>query len=60
MNNQYNDNILILDHVSYKYSPGTAYEVTALDDVSLNIKEGDYVVFVESEGDIVIRAGKLV
>ncbi len=26
----------------------------------LNIKEGDYVVFVESEGDIVIRAGKLV
>ena len=32
------NNVLILDHVSYKYSPGTAYEVVALDDVSLSIK----------------------
>jgi len=26
----------------------------------LGINEGDYVVFVESDGDIIIRAGKLV
>ena len=26
----------------------------------LGITEGDYVVFIESDGDIVIRAGKLV
>ena len=24
---------LVLDHVSYKYSTGTAYEIKALDDV---------------------------
>ncbi len=44
------DNILILDHVSYKYSPGTAYEVTALDDVSLSIKEGEFIGVIGHTG----------
>ena len=29
-----------LEHISYKYSPGTAYEKAALDDVSLEIPQG--------------------
>ncbi len=29
-----------LDHVSYVYSPGTPYEICALDDVSVDIEEG--------------------
>ena len=34
---------LVLDHVSYKYSTGTAYEIKALDDVSLTIEDGEFV-----------------
>ena len=45
-----NDNVLILDHASYKYSPGTAYEVTALDDVSLSIKEGEFIGIIGHTG----------
>ncbi len=41
---------LILDHVSYKYSPGTAYEVTALDDVSLTINDGEFVGIIGHTG----------
>ncbi|WP_405376239.1 energy-coupling factor transporter ATPase [Pseudobutyrivibrio sp.] len=41
---------MILDHVSYKYSPGTSYEVTALDDVSLNIKEGEFIGIIGHTG----------
>ena len=44
------DNILILDHATYKYSPGTAYEVTALDDVSLSIKEGEFIGIIGHTG----------
>ncbi|MBP5324977.1 MAG: energy-coupling factor transporter ATPase [Pseudobutyrivibrio sp.] len=44
------DNVMILDHVSYKYSPGTSYEVTALDDVSLNIKEGEFIGIIGHTG----------
>ena len=44
------DNVLILDHVSYKYSPGTAYEITALDDVSLSIKEGEFIGIIGHTG----------
>ncbi len=43
-------NVLILDHVSYKYSPNTAYEVKALDDVSLSIKEGDFIGIIGHTG----------
>ncbi len=41
---------LILDHVSYKYSPDTAYEVTALDDVSLTINDGEFVGIIGHTG----------
>lgn len=41
---------LILDHVSYKYSVNTAYEVTALDDVSLHIKEGEFIGIIGHTG----------
>ena len=43
-------NVLILDHVSYKYSPNTAYEVKALDDVSLTIKEGQFIGIIGHTG----------
>ncbi|WP_033154883.1 energy-coupling factor transporter ATPase [Pseudobutyrivibrio ruminis] len=43
-------NVLILDHVSYKYSPNTAYEVKALDDVSLSIKEGEFIGIIGHTG----------
>lgn len=41
---------LILDHVSYKYSPGTAYEIKALDDVSLHIHEGEFIGVIGHTG----------
>ena len=41
---------LIFDHVSYKYSSGTSYEVTALDDVCLHIKEGEFVGIIGHTG----------
>ncbi len=45
-----NNNVLIMDHVSFKYSPDTAYEVTALDDVSLTIKEGEFIGIIGHTG----------
>ncbi len=48
--NNSDKNILILDHVSYKYSPGTAYEVTALDDINLTIKEGEFIGIIGHTG----------
>ena len=41
---------LILDKVSYKYSTGTAYEVTALDQVSLEIKDGQFIGIIGHTG----------
>lgn len=38
-----NQDILSLQHVSYIYSPGTAYEKVALDDVSLSLGKGEIV-----------------
>lgn len=38
-----NQDLLSLQHVSYIYSPGTAYEKVALDDVSLSIGKGEIV-----------------
>ncbi len=40
----------ILDHVTYKYSPGTAYEMTALDDVSLSIPDGQFIGIIGHTG----------
>lgn len=39
-----------LDHVSYIYSPGTAYESTALDDVSLEISHGEFLGVIGHTG----------
>ena len=41
---------IILDHVTYKYSTGTAYEVTALDDVSLKIDDGEVIGIIGHTG----------
>ncbi len=38
-----NQALLSLQHVSYIYSPGTAYEKVALDDVSLTLGKGEIV-----------------
>lgn len=38
-----NQDILSLQHVSYIYSPGTAYEKVALDDVNLSLGKGEIV-----------------
>ncbi len=40
----------ILDHVSHKYSEGTAYEKTALDDVSLQIHDGEFIGIIGHTG----------
>lgn len=42
--------LLIADHVSYIYSPGTAYEKKALDDVSLTINKGEFVGIIGHTG----------
>lgn len=39
-----------LEHISYKYSPGTAYEKAALDDVSLEIPQGSFVGVIGHTG----------
>ena len=39
-----------LEHVSYVYSKGTPYEVTALDDVSVGIKEGSITGIIGHTG----------
>ena len=41
---------LRLEHVTYSYSPGTAYEIKALDDVSLTIAEGSFVGIIGHTG----------
>ena len=39
-----------LEHVTYTYSPGTAYEMHALDDVSLEIPQGQFVGVIGHTG----------
>lgn len=42
--------LLIADHISYIYCPGTAYEKKALDDVSLTINKGEFVGIIGHTG----------
>lgn len=42
--------ILKLDHISYTYSPGNAYEKKALKDVSLEIYEGEFLGVIGHTG----------
>ena len=39
-----------LEHVTYTYSPGTAYEMHALKDVSLEIPDGQFVGIIGHTG----------
>lgn len=41
---------LKLDHVTYTYSPGTAYEIHALKDVSLEIPDGQFAGIIGHTG----------
>lgn len=41
---------IIVDHVSYEYSAGTAYMIRALDDVSLQIPRGQFVGIIGHTG----------
>ena len=42
--------LLIADNISYVYSPGTAYEKKALDDVSLTINKGEFIGIIGPTG----------
>lgn len=44
------EHTLKLDHVTYTYSPGTAYEMHALQDVSLEIPQGQFVGIIGHTG----------
>lgn len=41
---------IIFDHVTYKYSPGTTMEKTALNDVSLVINDGEFIGLIGHTG----------
>jgi putative ABC transport system ATP-binding protein len=42
--------MLKLEHVSIVFNPGTVNEKTALDDVSLHIRKGDFVTMIGGNG----------
>lgn len=41
---------MIIDHLSYKYNPGTTFEVSALSDISLSIKDGEFIGLIGHTG----------
>ena len=41
---------IALEHVNYIYSPGTAYEKRALNDISLEIGQGQFVGIIGHTG----------
>ena len=42
--------IIKVDHLSYVYNPGMPNAVTALDDVSFEVEEGDFVGIIGATG----------
>ena len=40
--------IIKVDHLSYVYNPGMPNAVTALDDVSFEVEEGDFVGIIDT------------
>lgn len=41
---------IIVDHISYVYGKGTAYEMKALDDISLQLGEGEFIGLIGHTG----------
>ncbi len=41
---------LILDKITYRYSPDTSYEITALQNVSLTIEDGEFIGIIGHTG----------
>lgn len=41
---------IIVDHISYLYGAGTAYEMKALDDISLQIGDGEFIGLIGHTG----------
>ena len=42
--------IIKVEHLSYVYNPGLPTAVTALDDVSFTVEEGDFVGIIGATG----------
>lgn len=41
---------IVLEHINYSYSQGTAYEVQALKDISLTIADGEFIALIGHTG----------
>ena len=41
---------IVIKDVSYKYNPGTTYEVTALDHINLEIGDGEFIGLIGHTG----------
>lgn len=41
---------ITIENITYKYSPNTVYETTAVDDISLTIEQGEFVGIIGSTG----------
>ena len=41
---------IIVDKVNYVYSPGTAYEIAALEDINLKIEDGEFIGIIGHTG----------
>ena len=41
---------IIVNHLSYRYNPGTAMEQTALDDINLKIEDGEFIGLIGHTG----------
>lgn len=48
---------LVLENVTYRYSQGTAYEITALNHVNLSIGDGEFIGIIGHTGSREIHPG---